>query len=368
MALLKSLKLIDELSIGSFSGTMDDITNGTTYVKTENNLTDALAGNLHAPETATSIATIIGASTEQTVLADANKFPLVDGTTLKHSLLSTIKSTLKTYFDGLYLALTGGTLTGGLTITPATDAVNVVNVNDKDSNVILSVDTVNNRAGVGVSTPTGKLEIVGNTNTKASDIDNIIACYALNLSQGFAIRYDGIYAIGSNTIVDLKFYSKGTNSFIWLGNAINDGLRIRYNDALNTIWNADNPISITANSGQKIYLSQTSTPAIGLTVVTATGNTGIKTTAPDKSLEINSADGNCLRLTYNDANGSATYYVDFNVSAAGLLTINASGGIIKTANDIEITDTTKGIILTSPDTSRWRVTIGDDGVLTTTKI
>lgn len=36
--------------------------------------------------------------------------------------------------------------------------------------------------------------------------------------------------------------------------------------------------------------------------------------------------------------------------------------------DIEITDTTKGVIMKSPDGSRWRVTIGDDGVLQTTKI
>lgn len=46
----KNIKTINGSSIlgngnlvvgGSFSGTMDDITNGTTYVKTENNYTDA---------------------------------------------------------------------------------------------------------------------------------------------------------------------------------------------------------------------------------------------------------------------------------------------------------------------------------------
>lgn len=46
----KNIKTINGSSIlgngnlvvgGSFSGTMDDITNGTTYVKTENNFTDA---------------------------------------------------------------------------------------------------------------------------------------------------------------------------------------------------------------------------------------------------------------------------------------------------------------------------------------
>jgi len=35
---------------GEFSGTMDDIENGTTYVKTENNFTDALASKLSGIE------------------------------------------------------------------------------------------------------------------------------------------------------------------------------------------------------------------------------------------------------------------------------------------------------------------------------
>ena len=44
---------------------------------------------------------------------------------------------------------------------------------------------------------------------------------------------------------------------------------------------------------------------------------GIGTTAPAKQLEINSSTGNCLRLTYNDSNGSATHYADFNIASSG---------------------------------------------------
>ena len=50
-------------------------------------------------------------------------------------------------------------------------------------------------------------------------------------------------------------------------------------------------------------------------------NVGIGTTAPDKVLEINSATGACLRLTYNDATGSAATCVDLAVTSAGVLTI-----------------------------------------------
>lgn len=41
---------------------------------------------------------------------------------------------------------------------------------------------------------------------------------------------------------------------------------------------------------------------------------------------------------------------------------------LESAQDIEITDSDKGVILTSPDASRWRITIDDLGELVITKI
>lgn len=43
-------------------------------------------------------------------------------------------------------------------------------------------------------------------------------------------------------------------------------------------------------------------------------------------------------------------------------------GRIVVYNDIEITDDTKGIILTSPDDTRWRITVDNSGNLTTTEV
>jgi hypothetical protein len=62
--------------------------------------------------------------------------------------------------------------------------------------------------------------------------------------------------------------------------------------------------------------------------LTAVGLMGLGTSAPDKKLEINSATGDCLRLTYNDNDGSATNYVDLLVTSGGNLTITPSGGDI----------------------------------------
>jgi hypothetical protein len=60
--------------------------------------------------------------------------------------------------------------------------------------------------------------------------------------------------------------------------------------------------------------------------ITDAGRVGIGTTAPENALDINSASGANLQLTYNDSNGSAANKVNFAVSSSGDLTITPSGG------------------------------------------
>ena len=60
--------------------------------------------------------------------------------------------------------------------------------------------------------------------------------------------------------------------------------------------------------------------------INTTGNLGINTTSPSKQVEINSSTGDCLRLTYNDNNGSAINYTDFTISNSGNLILTPSGG------------------------------------------
>lgn len=89
---------------------------------------------------------------------------------------------------------------------------------------------------------------------------------------------------------------------------------------------------------------------------------GVNTSGPDRACEINAADGNCLRLTYNDSNGSAANYVDFAVSSAGNLTITPSGGIAYLTSSLEpATDDTYYLGRNDDDTPKaWKGVILKD--------
>ena len=75
---------------------------------------------------------------------------------------------------------------------------------------------------------------------------------------------------------------------------------------------------------------------------TPNGRMGIRTTAPDGTVEINLGTSGHVRLSYNDPDGSATYYATLAVSSAGKLTLTAVGAnsptlaIDPAANGIEI--------------------------------
>jgi len=72
--------------------------------------------------------------------------------------------------------------------------------------------------------------------------------------------------------------------------------------------------------------------------LTADGFLGVNTTAPSKQVEINSDNGECLRLTYNDSDGSAANYCDFSVSSGGGLNISSSSltTTIDSSNNLDV--------------------------------
>lgn len=83
----------------------------------------------------------------------------------------------------------------------------------------------------------------------------------------------------------------------------------------------------TACGGRLVF----ETVAVGTTTLlerlflTEGGFLGLATSAPDGKLEVNLLPGEKIRFTYNDANGSATTYMDTTVSSVGLTTFTAAG-------------------------------------------
>jgi hypothetical protein len=157
--------------------------------------------------------------------------------------------------------------------------------------------------GIGTTAPTGKLHTVestyaastlfernGQTTDSSKSVVRVKATKTTNMADGF----------GSNIIFCIQDNAGVENGIAEFG-AVRSG--------------ADD----TGDFIMTTYLSGTSYER--MRILGANGYVGIGTTAPDKKLEINSATGDCLRLTYNDSDGNATYYSDFAVSSEGALTV-----------------------------------------------
>lgn len=92
-------------------------------------------------------------------------------------------------------------------------------------------------------------------------------------------------------------------------------------------------------------------------IIKDNGFVGINTTGTDKQLEINSSTGSCLRLTYDDDSGSATYYTDYAVTSDGNATITPSGGAITLTSTLSVTGAINGVTVSNgPDA--FTLTVG----------
>ncbi len=109
--------------------------------------------------------------------------------------------------------------------------------------------------------------------------------------------------------------------------------RVLYDSTLNVLRFND-----SASYNNILLFKDTSNNVTGLNNVRTTGNFGINTSSADKQAEINSATGDCLRLTHNDNNGSATNYSDFLVSSTGDLTVTPSGGDITLNSSVSVSN------------------------------
>jgi hypothetical protein len=97
-----------------------------------------------------------------------------------------------------------------------------------------------------------------------------------------------------------------------------------------------NNISATTLTGTLQTSNQTNITSIGtLSNLNISGYLGIGTGNPIYPLEINSIDGNCLRLSY-DKDTSNTNYANLTVSNGGVLTLDPSGKSINLSNSTDL--------------------------------
>ena len=133
--------------------------------------------------------------------------------------------------------------------------------------------------------------------------------------------------------LDSTITTGSTNRLIAIGKAssANNQAEMMFN------WTAD------GSSSNNLRLGLHSAGSLNSTFILGNGNVGIGTSLPDRKLEINSSTGNCLRLTYNDTDGTATTYCDQTISSAGVVTLAAAGSapsFVMSGGAVSITNTT----------------------------
>lgn len=135
------------------------------------------------------------------------------------------------------------------------------------------------------------------------------------LSKDASNDVSGINNVTITGSLDISNYN-GTDTGLKLGGVLitSSAAELNYNDV--TPGTAAASKSVVLDSSRNI---------INMNKINTTGNVGINTSASVFALEVNQATGNCLRLSYNDADGSAERRCDFIVSPTGSLSINPAG-------------------------------------------
>lgn len=161
-----------------------------------------------------------------------------------------------------------------------------------------SLLSINGSLGVGTMNPLSNMNIEGINSTGILTLSNSSASI-----------------LAGDSVGQINFYTKDAS-----------GIAHRVVSVIKTIADDNYAGSIAPTSLSFLTQGDAGNAVTEKIRITGAGNVGIGTTSPDKVVEINSANGSNLRLTYNDANGTAANYTDFAISSAGDLTITPSGG------------------------------------------
>jgi len=145
----------------------------------------------------------------------------------------------------------------------------------------------------------------------------------------------------SNNLTDINNITIGGNTNISNHNGSTTGLvlggtlvtasaaQLNYNNVVAGTAAATSSLVLDANRNitniNTLSATTINTTQLNNLNLNTTGNVGINTSALTYGLEVNQATGKCLRLSYNNSNGTATSYANLTVSSTGTLSITAVG-------------------------------------------
>ena len=135
------------------------------------------------------------------------------------------------------------------------------------------------------------------------------------LSKDASNNVSGINDVSIMGSLDINNYN-GTNIGLKLNGVLitSSAAEINYNDVTPGVGTALK--SVVLDSSRNI---------MNMNKINTTGNVGINTSASSFGLNVNQSAGNCLRLSYNDEDGSTEKKCDFILSPSGSLSINPAG-------------------------------------------
>lgn len=299
-------------------------------------------------------ATTIHAATAKTPPVNADELPLVDsaaGWSLKKLTWANLKAELASVFT------TGPASSTDHALTRFDGTTGKVVQN---SGILIS-DT--NRIDIP---PNGSNVILGNTAHASTGLvyDVSAGAFWMRTFDGYPV-YFGRYYFGIPATHNLSWNSNialsgGGDLNLWRDEASvlaqRTGTTAQTYRLYNTYTNASNyeRLALKGTTGSKVELAAESAGTGASTLDVAITPKGSGKVVIQSSAEQ-------LRLGYD-----ATKYVSHTVDASGNLTLDTTGGTIFTPDTIENTTAGAGIILKSPNGTRYKLTVANGGTLSIT--
>ena len=234
----------------------------------------------------------------------------------------------------------------------------------------------NSNIGIGTSSPSQKLHVVGNARVTG-------AYYDSNNSPGTSGQVLSSTATGTDWIdgsaIPGLVDGTGTANYVarWIGTE-SIGTGVLYDNGSN--------VGISATSlSSKLHIGNSSNSNNNLLTMEANGPVWVHLkTPPNTQSQIGFGTSQYVtqntrgRIVYNSSTTTANNYMSFVTNFAEVMRItNSNVGIGTTSpasklevdgGDIEIDDSASGLILRSPNGTRYRVQVDNSGNLTTTAI